>query len=134
LGEKSKPQDGDGSPISIKQDFKAANPDRIAHMIRQDLKTIERQEMHPPTPAELASIEDEEYVTAVWGKELFAPKQFSNFEVGPFTYHAAIRPGESPSQALVRANAELEKFAEIEFKRKCSAFIEKLKYIVGQVA
>jgi hypothetical protein len=61
-------------------------------------------------------------VTVTWGKELFSPRQFHTFEVGPFVAVVTTRPGESIAQASERAMAELKVFAEAERDRKRASY------------
>jgi hypothetical protein len=68
-----------------------------------------------------------ERVTVVYGRELFSPKQFNTFEIGPFTYEVTVRTGETLESAMARGYEELRKFAAIEFKRKATDFLERLK-------
>jgi len=61
-------------------------------------------------------------VTVTWGKELFSPKQFHTFEVGPFVAIVTTRPGESIAQASDRAMSELSAYAEKERERKRQSY------------
>jgi hypothetical protein len=57
-------------------------------------------------------------VTVVWGKELYSPRQFHTYEVGPFTATTAVLPGETIAGAAARAMGDLRQFAEQERERK----------------
>jgi hypothetical protein len=63
-------------------------------------------------------------VTVTWGKQLIAPVQYNNFEVGPFVMTSEVRPGEKPSEAMTRVYAVLEGFARESYKTKIAAFRE----------
>lgn len=64
-----------------------------------------------------------ETVTATWGEELFSPKQFHTFKVGPFSATTTLRIGEDRTQAVGRLMRELEKVAEAERQRKRASFL-----------
>ena len=65
-----------------------------------------------------------ETVTVTWGKELIAPVQYNNFEVGPFTVTTAIRADETPEAAMARAQAWLDAHARKVYSAKLALFRE----------
>jgi superfamily II DNA or RNA helicase len=75
---------------------------------------------------EHTSAEGEE-VTATWGEELFTPRQFNSFRVGPFTYTTKVRRGESVEQAYSRALTFVTHVAEQERARKHKSYVAALK-------
>lgn len=66
-------------------------------------------------------------VTVTWGKELFSPKQFHTYEVGPFVATGPVLAGETLAQAHARIYAELSEFAEKERTRKRESFMRALQ-------
>lgn len=76
----------------------------------------------PVLPLPRAVAEPGTQVTVTWGKELFSPKQFHTFEVGPFVAVVTTRPGESIAQASERAMADLAAYAEKERDRKRASY------------
>jgi hypothetical protein len=82
----------------------------------------------PPTPQFLPASAGERVVLH-YGPELFSPKQFNNFTVGPFQVETTTRPGESVTDALQRLSDEVRKFASLEYKRKANDYIERLKQL-----
>jgi hypothetical protein len=74
-----------------------------------------------------------ETVTVCYGEEKFSPKQYNNFTVGPHFRTTHVRPGETGQQARERAYEEVRAFAEIEFKQKARAFLDKFDWLVAEV-
>jgi hypothetical protein len=83
----------------------------------------------PPSNPQFIPSPSGERVVFHYGPELFAPKQFNNFVVGPFQVETTTRPGESVTDALQRLSDEVRKFASLEYKRKANDFIERLKQL-----
>ena len=74
-----------------------------------------------------------ERIIAVYGRELFQPKQFNTFEIGPFTYETVIRPDEHPEDAANRALEVLRKIAQEEFTRKMKDYLNRLEGLIRTV-
>lgn len=68
-----------------------------------------------------------ETVTVTWGKELYAPKQFHNFDVGPFSATVALRSGETHAQAMMRVADECERVIETLRRRKTESYLAVLR-------
>jgi ribosomal protein L37AE/L43A len=90
----------------------------------------------PTKPVEIVHhTPDGDRVVVHYGPELFSPKQFNNFTVGPFQIETTVRSGETTAQAMQRASDDLHRFASLEYKRKSNDYIERLKKlgeIVGE--
>ena len=71
-------------------------------------------------------------VTVVWGKELIAPVQYNNFEVGPFTMTTEVLPHETPEEAWARAYGFLDRQARASYAEKLKTFREH--YVGSQQA
>lgn len=108
--------------IDIKQDFKDHNPVVTSQLTTPEkiekLVTSERQV--GPMNGALAG----QTVTVVWGKELYSPKQFHTYEVGPFTATTTVIPGETFERAAERAMEDLRRFADAERERKRAAYLK----------
>jgi hypothetical protein len=78
------------------------------------------------SPASANAEESGESVSVTYGPELFSPRQFNNFTVGPFVVQTTVRQGETRLQAMQRASDDLRQFASIEYQRKATDFIERL--------
>ena len=65
-------------------------------------------------------------LTVTWGKELFSPRQFHTFEVGPFSMTVAVKPGQTRSDAFSEAYALLDLIAKEERERKRVAYMAAL--------
>lgn len=92
-----------------------------------------------PAGAGMASVEscagfDGEQLTVTWGKELFQPLKFHNFEVGSFVLTVTIRQGETVAEAAGRAQRELEQLAHREFREKLAAYLERVRTVSGAVS
>lgn len=72
---------------------------------------------------------DGETVTACFGEEKFSPRQYQNFAIGPYFRSTKVQPGETPAQALTRANEELRVFANVEFQQKAKDFLDRLAWL-----
>ena len=70
---------------------------------------------------------DGDSVRAVWGKQLIAPRQYNNFEVGPFEMTTTVRDDETPEEAMARAYAVCDAQARASYKSKIAAFEEAFK-------
>lgn len=86
----------------------------------------------------MASVEsragfDGEQLTVTWGKELFQPLRYHNFEVGSFVLTVTIRRGETVYSAFDRAQKELAQLAEMEFREKLAAYLERVRTVAGAV-
>jgi len=68
-----------------------------------------------------------EVVEVTWGEEVFSPKQYNSFRVGPFSASTRVCEGETRVQAMARLNAALAAFAEEAFEQKRVAFLRALK-------
>lgn len=68
-----------------------------------------------------------ESVTVAWGEELLSPVQYNTLKVGPFSATVQVMAGETREQALVRAYASLQAFAEKERERKIASYLAALK-------
>jgi hypothetical protein len=73
-------------------------------------------------------------VTVTYGRELFAPVQYNNFECGPYSATSTIREGETRMGAMKRVLKDLEEFASSERQRKADAWLAAYKGIVGRAA
>jgi uncharacterized Zn finger protein (UPF0148 family) len=121
-------------------------PTLAAPRVEVDAKTFPSlaKELEKPNPfmprdeevgrrrrAAVGAITDDvgEEVTVTWGEETFQPVQFNTFHVGPFTTNTRVRPGETRVQAMERAYAELEAFAEEIFERKKKAYVVSLNSV-----
>jgi len=71
-------------------------------------------------------------VRVVWGKELFSPKQFHSFEVGPFEGSTTLRPGETHAQAMARLMVDLRAFRDEEIPRKWKAYLKAIGDTYGE--
>jgi hypothetical protein len=67
-----------------------------------------------------------EEVTITWGKELYSPKQFHTYEVGPFVWATRVRNGETRAAAAARLQQELNAFAEGERERKKQSYLRMI--------
>jgi hypothetical protein len=64
-------------------------------------------------------------VTATWGDEAFTPVPFNSFRVGPFSLTTAVRPDETPEQAMDRAYTFLDNFARKVYVQKRKGFFDR---------
>lgn len=70
---------------------------------------------------------EQETVTVVYGEENFFPAKYQGFTVGPYTYTTKVKLGETPDNAVLRANKVLHDLADALFTRKRNAFIARLE-------
>lgn len=68
-------------------------------------------------------------ISMSWGKELFCPVKYNNFEIGPFTASTTIRKGETQAVATERVRRYLAVLAKEEFDRKLKGFLARLKKV-----
>lgn len=87
----------------------------------------------PPRISESYGSADGDEVRVVWGSELFSPRQFHTFTVGPFELTTRVRAGETPAQAMERANAQLAAFAKSEYDRKLPVYLRNVAEAIGAV-
>jgi hypothetical protein len=76
-------------------------------------------------------LEPGESFTLTWGKELFSPVQYVNFEVGPFHVNIVIRPDETQEEAIARGNLFLTSLARADFEKKSRGFLVRVKRSVS---
>lgn len=79
----------------------------------------------PATPESLLSPGDQ--ITVTWGAEKYAPIQYNNFDVGPFSTTTTIREGETAEEATDRAKAFLATLAREEFDKKSVGFPSRVR-------
>jgi hypothetical protein len=110
------------------------NGERPGHHPARDEAPPPPKAKDPPRPGDLAygSAEGDE-VRVVWGNELFSPKQFHTFTVGPFELTTKVRRGETPAQAMARATAQLAEFAQAEHERKRTIYLRNVAEAIGAV-
>lgn len=84
----------------------------------------------PTEPPVAVAIGYGELVSATWGEELFTPKQFNSFRLGPFSGSTTVRPGEDRGEAFRRLYAELEAHAEEAFEKKKRDYLRRLQGIL----
>lgn len=80
---------------------------------------------HAPVPT--LSVET---VSATWGEELYTPKQFNSFRVGPFSGTTTVRPGETRAQAAGRLMLDLETLATEAFETKRAGYMTRLSRVL----
>lgn len=73
-------------------------------------------------------------VTVTWGEEMFQPRAWHAYRVGPFTISAPLLPKETVSQAITRLSTELEIVVRTERARKHAAYMAALAAIDQQAA
>lgn len=69
---------------------------------------------HPPPnphPVSTHVAPESGVVTVTWGEEMYQPRQWHSYRVGPFTISAPILKGETVSQAVMRLTQELAEVA-----------------------
>lgn len=71
-------------------------------------------------------VDEGDVITVVWGKESFSPVRYFNVEVGPFRLTVRVRKGETPRQAIERANSLLEATAADAWKKKVRAHLGRI--------
>jgi hypothetical protein len=62
-------------------------------------------------------------VTVTWGEELFSPRQWHAYRVGPFTISAPLLKDETVTQAVKRLSDELAEIARAERVRKRQEYL-----------
>lgn len=72
-------------------------------------------------------------VRVVWGKELFAPIQFHNFDNGPFEVEIEIPAGADAAAAIRDARAFLRNVAKESFEEKLADYLSRVKVVKSQV-
>jgi hypothetical protein len=78
--------------------------------------------------------EDSDYVSVTWGEEKCSIKgEYSTFTVGPFSMTTKVKPGETPEEAMERAQSYLDAHARKVFTRKRDAFLQELRGIAAKV-
>lgn len=68
-------------------------------------------------------------VTLTWSEELYTPKQYQSFRVGPFSRTLIIEEDEDAMEVMDRAYKEMEVFAKKITERKRAAYLESLKVL-----
>lgn len=74
-----------------------------------------------------------EMVSVTLGEELYSPRQFFTFRVGPFRAETKIREGETRVQAYVRVRVELEEMARLERAQKMKVFLDTMEELFGEM-
>lgn len=82
-----------------------------------------------PATATLPALNEGDFITVVYGKQVFAPKPYMNFTVGPLSATTTIRAGETAEEAHARVWAWLEAQARTEFKAELAMFRQHLTEI-----
>ncbi len=65
-------------------------------------------------------------VTVTWAEEKLSPVAYNTVGIGPFAMTTSIRMGETPANALERANRDLTAFAEHARRQKIASFKQAL--------
>lgn len=106
----------------VERDVKRAVERDDAH----EARAAKRAEPLMPNAISLHIGGDAGSISVTYGKDVFTPRPFNTFEVGPFTAQVSTRPGESLEDAGARAYDGLRRLAEREFQRKGEDFLRKL--------
>ena len=73
------------------------------------------------------SLSEGDTITLTFGGELYAPVQYNNWTLGPFTMGTTIRKGETEDDAIERLQTALNKHAKAEYERKSVGFLKRLR-------
>ena len=84
----------------------------------------QRSPAHPPPSVHVAP--EAGVLTVTWGEELYQPRTWHSYRVGPFTISAKLAPGETVSQATKRLMDELAEVADAERSRKRDLYMKML--------
>jgi len=88
----------------------------------------------PPNekPFEVLDGNEKETITVTWGEELYTPRQFCSYRVGPFSASTTVRKGETRVHAGMRLMEELRAFADVERRAKRQAFTQSLRELFNE--
>lgn len=72
-----------------------------------------------------------ETVTVTWGEEIFTPRQYHSFRVGPFSGTTVVREGETRVDAGRRLRRELKALAEEDRLDKHRSYLDAVASVSG---
>jgi hypothetical protein len=73
------------------------------------------------------NLDEGDSLTVTYGEEVFAPVQYNNMRLGPFSVTITVRSGETATRAFKRAHDLLETMADRAFEAKIQGFRDKMK-------
>lgn len=72
-------------------------------------------------------MQTEPTITVTWSEEVYTPRQYQSFRVGPFSRTIVVKANEDAMEVMDRAYRELEAFALKVRDRKRANYLESLK-------
>lgn len=105
---------------------KAETPEPTLSMDDRSSMAEPEGEPEPDVLANVSAVDEGDTVTVVWGKESFSPIRYFNVEIGPFRLTVRVRKGESPGEAIARANRILEAHADEAWEAKVRQHLKRV--------